>query len=46
MGGTHGSGVVSCAYDLLEMSKVRGMRGGGCMCEMCMWLTRGGRSGL
>ena len=39
MGRTRGSGVVSSAYDLLEMSGV--VRAGG-VCEMCMYLARGG----
>ena len=36
MGGTHCSGVVSSAYDELEMSVMRGVRGVGGVCEMCM----------
>ena len=39
MGGTHGSGVLSSACDVLEMSVVRGVCG---VCEMCMY-RRGGR---
>ena len=40
VGGTRGSGIVSSAADVLEMSVVRGMRGVGGVCEMC--LARGG----
>ena len=43
MGGTRDSGIVSSANDLLEMSVVRGMRGVGGVCEMCM--ARGGMRG-
>ena len=43
VGGTHGSGIVSSAADGLVMSVVRGMRGVGGGCEMC--LTRGGIRG-
>ena len=39
MGGTRGSGVVSSADDVLEMSGVRGVGG---VCEMCMCLAQGG----
>ena len=35
MGGTHGSGMVSTANDVLEM------RGVGGVCDMCMGLARG-----
>ena len=45
VGGTHGSGIVSVAADVLWMSVVRGMRGDGGVCEMCMWLARGGVGG-
>ena len=38
MGGTHGSGVLSSARDVLEMSVVRGVCG---VCDMCMCLSRG-----
>ena len=38
--GSRGSGVVSSAYDVLEMSVVR--RGIGGVCEMCMCLARTG----
>ena len=37
-----GSDIVSSADDVLWMSVVRGMRGVGDVCEMCMRLTRGG----
>ena len=37
MGGTRGSGVLSSAGDVLEMSVLRGIGG---LCDMC--LTRGG----
>ena len=37
--GTRGSGIVLSAADVLWMSVVRGMRGVGGVCEMCMcWL--------
>ena len=37
--GTRGSGIVSCAADVLCMSMVCGMRGIGGVCEMlCVWL--------
>ena len=36
VGGTRGSGIVSSAADVLGMSVVRGMRGVGRVCEMCM----------
>ena len=39
MGGTRGSGFVSTAHDVLEMSVVRGLRGVGGVCEMCMCLA-------
>ena len=42
MGGTRGSGVVSSADDVLEMSVVRGVRGGGgCAKCVCVWLGTG-----
>ena len=44
VGGTRGSGIVSSAADVLWMSVVRGMRGVGGVCEMCMCLARGGVS--
>ena len=40
MGGPRGSGVLSSAGDVLEMSVVRGV---GEVCDMCMCLTRDGR---
>ena len=42
MGGTRDSGIESSAYDMLWMSVVRGMRGVGGVCEICMCLARGG----
>ena len=42
VGGTRGSEIVSTAADVLGMSVMRGMRGVGGMCEMCMCLVRGG----
>ena len=39
-----GSGIVSSAADVLWMSVVRGMRGVGGVCEMCM-ARRGWRGG-
>ena len=39
MGGTHGSGVLCSAGDVLEMNVVRGVGG---VCDMCMCLVRGG----
>ena len=39
MGGTHGSGVLSSAGDVLDMSVVRGVGG---VCDMCKCLARGG----
>ena len=36
VGGTRGSGIVSSAADVLWMSVVRGMRGVGGVCEMCL----------
>ena len=36
VGGTRGSGIVSSAADVLWISVVRGMRGVGGECEMCM----------
>ena len=42
MGGTRGSGFVSTANDVLEMSVVLGVRGICGLCEMCMCLARGG----
>ena len=37
MGGTRGSGVLSSAGDVLEISVVRGVCG---VCDMCMYLAR------
>ena len=45
VGGTRGSGIVSRAADVLWMSVVRGMRGVGGMCELCMCLDLGGVRG-
>ena len=42
MGGIRGSGVLSSACDMLEMSVVRDVGGG---CNMCMCLARGGVGG-
>ena len=39
--GTRGSGIVSKAADVLWMSVLRGIRGVGGVCEMCMCLARG-----
>ena len=39
MGDTRGSGVLSRAGDILEMSVVRGVGG---VCDMCMCLARAG----
>ena len=39
--GTRGSGIVSRAADVLWMSVVRGVRGIGGVCEICMCLGRG-----
>ena len=41
VGGTRGSGIVSSAADVLWMSVVRGMRGVGVVCEMCMCEAQG-----
>ena len=38
MGGTRDSGFVSIADDVIGMSVVRGIRGVGRVCEMCMYL--------
>ena len=46
VGGTRGLGIVSNAADVLCMSVVRGMRGVGGECEMCMCLARGGVGGV
>ena len=42
---TRGSGIVSGAADVIWMSVVRGMRGVGEVCEMCMCLARRWRGG-
>ena len=39
MGGTRGSGVVSSADNVLEMSEVRGLRGVGGVCEICICIA-------
>ena len=46
VGDTCGSGIVSSAADVLWMSVVRGMRGVGGVCEICMCLVRGAVGGL
>ena len=38
VGGTRGSGMVSNAADMLGISVVRGMKGVGRVCEICMCL--------
>ena len=43
MGGTHGSGVLASACDVLEISVVRGVGG---VYDMCMCLARGGVGGV
>ena len=43
MGGTRGSGVLSSAGDVLQMSVVRGVSG---VCDMCMCLARGRVGGV
>ena len=43
MGGTRGSGVLTIAGDVLEMSGVRGVGG---VCDMCMCLARCGVGGV
>ena len=40
MGGTRGSGIVFSAADMLGMSVVRGMKGVGGVCEMCICLDK------
>ena len=45
VGGTRGSGIVSSTADELWMTVVRGMRGVGGVCEMCMCLALGGVGG-
>ena len=41
VGGTRSLGIVSSAADVLWINVVRGMRGVGGVCEMCMRLARG-----
>ena len=41
MAGSRCSGIVSCAYDVLEMSVMRGVSGLSGVCDMCLAL--GGR---
>ena len=45
VGGTCSSGFVSSAADVLWMSVMRGMRGVGEVCEICMCLARDGVGG-
>ena len=45
VGGTPGSDIVARAADVLWMSVVRGIRGVGGVCEMCMCLALGGVRG-
>ena len=40
MGGTRGLGIMSSAADVLWINVLRGMRGVGGVCEMCMCLAR------
>ena len=42
---TRGSGIVSSTVDVLGMSMVRRMKVVGGVCEMCMFLSRGGVGG-
>ena len=46
IGGIRGSGIVSSADDVLEMSVVRGVIGVVGVCEMCMCLSRDGVGGV
>ena len=46
MGGTRGSGVVSSADDVLDISVVCGVRGVGGVCEICMCLDWDGVRGV
>ena len=46
MGGTHGSGFVFTADDVLEISVVHGRRGVDGMREMCTCSTQGGLGGV
>ena len=45
VGGTRVPGIVSNAAEVIWMSVVRGMRGVGEVCEMCMCLAQGGVCG-
>ena len=45
MGGTRGLGIVSSASEVLWICVMRGIRGFGGVCEMCMCLARGGVCG-
>ena len=45
VGGSRGLDILSSAADVLWMGVVRGMRGVGGVCEMCMCLARGGVGG-
>ena len=45
VGGTRGSGIVSNAADVPGMSVVRGKKGVGEVCEMCMCLAQRGIGG-
>ena len=45
VGGTRGLGIVSGAADVLMFSVVRWIRGVGGLCEMCVYLARGGVDG-
>ena len=45
VGGTRRSGIVSSSADVLWVSVVRGMRGVGGVCEICMCLAQGGLGG-
>ena len=45
VGGARGSSIVSIAADVLWMGVVRGMRGVGGVCDMCMCLARAGVGG-
>ena len=45
VGGTRGSGIVSCAADVLWMSVVRDIRGVGGVCDMSVCLALGGVGG-
>ena len=46
MGGTRGAGVVSNADDVLQVYAVRGVRGAGGVCEICICLVRDGVGGV